>query len=53
MFIQSDIRKRVFGHHAKTDEGEAFGRRLSSKGVHGIDHRREASSVLARLVAMV
>lgn len=43
----------MFGYHAKTDEGEALGRRLNNKGVHGIDHRGEASSVLARLAAMV
>lgn len=43
----------MFGHHAKTDEGEALGRRLNNKGAQGIDHRREASSVLARQVAMV
>lgn len=43
----------MFGHHAKTDEGEALGRRLNNKGVLGIDHRGEASSELAREVAMV
>jgi hypothetical protein len=43
----------VFGHLAKTDAEEALGRRMNNKRAQGIDHRGEASPVLATQVAMV